>query len=202
MEKRAATDHPLTDLLAERWSPRAFADRPVPAEALGSLLEAARWAPSCFNDQPWSFLVGRRGDPTHAAIASVLTPGNQAWAPAAPLLLLSIARTRFARNQEPNRHAAHDVGAASLSIAIQAQALGLAIHQMAGFDLLRARELFAIPGDHDPIAAIAIGYPGDPASLPAPLDTRELAPRTRRPLSELAFQERFGRSLADGSGSL
>lgn len=199
MKKRATTDYPVVDLLAERWSPRAFADRAVPVEAVGSLLEAARWAPSSYNDQPWSYLVGWRGDATHAAIASVLVPGNQAWAASAPLLLLSVARTSFTHNGKPNRHAAHDVGAASLALVLQAHSLGLRAHQMAGFDAARAREVFAIPDGHEPLAAIAVGYPGDPAGLPAPLADREREARQRKPLAELAFAGRFGQALSLGT---
>ena len=106
-EKRARTDHPIHTLLAERWSPYAFADRPVSREDLLSLFEAARWAASSYNEQPWSYLVATRDDPNgFALLLSCLVEGNQAWAKAAPVLALGCTRLTFVRNGQPNA-AAH-----------------------------------------------------------------------------------------------
>src|ERR1700737_2358378 len=81
MEKIAETQCPIHDLLRRRWSPRAFADRPVEPEKLCSLLEAARWAPSSFNEQPWFFLVAIREDREEFnRMLSCLVEGNVAWA--------------------------------------------------------------------------------------------------------------------------
>jgi len=193
MEKPAETDTPIHDLLRRRWSPRAFADRPVGADKLRSLIEAARWAPSSFNEQPWAYLVAARDNPEEfARLLSVLIEGNIAWAQRAPVLMLSIAKLNFERNGRPNRHAYHDVGLASASLIMQATALGLVAHQMAGFDAGKARELFAIPEGWEPVAAIALGYPGEPESLPERLRSRELEPRTRKPLEEFVFTGRWG----------
>ncbi len=193
MEKPAETDTPMHDLLRRRWSPRAFADRPVEVDKLRSLIEAARWAPSSFNEQPWAYLMAARDNPEEfARLLSVLTEGNVAWAQRAPVLMLSIAKLNFERNGRPNRHAFHDVGLASASLIMQATALGLVAHQMAGFDAGKARELFAIPEGWEPVAAIALGYPGEPESLPERLRSRELEPRTRKPLEQFVFTGRWG----------
>ena len=195
MKKTAETAFPVHDLIAERWSPRAFADRPVATELLGSLLEAARWAPSCFNAQPWRYLVARREDAEgFERLAACLVEGN-AWAREAPVLMLAVARTTFEHNGKPNRHAWHDVGLASQSLALQAQALGLATHQMAGFDADRARKLLGIPAGFEPVAMIAVGHPGEAGALPGPLAERERTPRGRRPLEELAFGPAWGEPL-------
>lgn len=195
MTKRAASTYPIHDLIAERWSPRAFADRSVDRELLESLFEAARWAPSCFNDQPWSFLVATRDEAEgFARLADCLVEGN-AWARRAPVLALSVARLDFERNGRPNRHALHDVGLAVGSLVLQAQALGLATHQMGGFDVERARTTLGVPERHEPVAMIAIGYRGDPASLPATLAERERAPRVRREASSFVFGARWGASF-------
>jgi len=191
--KTASADHPLHELIAQRWSPRAFADRPLGEGELGSLLEAARWAPSSFNDQPWSFVVGRKGaGDAYAKLASCLVPANAAWATAAPVLMLSVARLAFAANGRPNRHAQHDVGLATASLVLQAQALGIATHMMAGFDAERARAELAIPDGHEPLAMIAVGYPGPADQLPAPLREREEAPRERKPLADFVFGAAWG----------
>ena len=55
--KRANVDHPVHELIAERWSPYALAERAVPKEDLLALFEAARWAASSYNEQPWRYIV-------------------------------------------------------------------------------------------------------------------------------------------------
>jgi nitroreductase len=186
--KQAATRYPVHPLIRERWSPRAFAARPVDRETLGSLLEAARWAASSFNEQPWLFVVARREDgPAFERVLGCLLPGNQAWAQKAPVLLLSLARTTFARDGRPNRHAFHDVGAATAQLALQATALGLAAHAMAGIDLDHIRAEYALPDDVEPVAAIAVGWPGDPDTLPERQREREKAPRQRKSLDEIVL---------------
>jgi nitroreductase len=186
--------------LAQRWSPRAFDETiPVTDEQLRMLLEAARWAPSCFNEQPWSFVVTRKGDDDHARLLDCLMPKNQLWAGSAPVLLLSVAHTVFSHNGKSNRHAVHDVGLAVSQLIQQGMAIGLSVHQMAGFSVDKARSAFSIPDEYAPVAAIALGTPGSPDILPPDLRETELAPRTRKPLSEMAFGGHFGQPspLAD-----
>jgi nitroreductase len=202
LEKVFETDPPIFDLLARRWSPRAFEPgRPVPREALLALLQAARAAPSCFNEQPWRFLVfdGQDADALERA-RGCLNSGN-AWARNAPVLLLSVAVDRWQRDGSPNRFAQHDVGLASENLAIEATALGLSIHFMAGFDDARARQVFGIPDGFTPMVMAAVGYRGDPETLSPKQKERELAPRTRKALGEIAFAGRwacpFGGEAAD-----
>jgi nitroreductase len=189
-EKTAPADHPILDLLAQRWSTRAFADRSVDRGTLASLFEAARWAPSSGNGQPWSFLVATKDDPAeHDRLASVLNPGN-AWAHKAPVLALSVAT--LDRSERPNRHAYHDLGLATENLVIQAVSVGLSVHMMAGFNVDMAREVLQIPARHDPVAMIAIGYPGHPGSLPEDLQKKDLAPRARKPVGQFVFRGKFG----------
>lgn len=202
MDKPAETAFPVHELIARRWSPRAFAPDPVTPEQLGSLLEAARWAPSAFNEQPWDLVFALREDgEAHARLAGCLVEANRAWAANAPLLMVTIAKLAFARNGKPNRHALHDVGLAAMSLVLQAEALGLAAHQMAGFDADAARRELAIPDGHEPVAFLAIGRRGDPNALPPELAEREAAPRVRRPLAELAHAGRFGERWSAGGGA-
>lgn len=195
MLKHAAVDHPVHDLIRERHSPRAFSSRAVEPKHLLSLFEAARWAPSSGNEQPWSFVVATHDDATgHAALVSVLTETNQRWAAAAPVLGLSVARLAR-RSGKPNRYAFHDTGLALENLLLQAFALGLVAHPMGGFDHAAARERFAIPPTHEPVAAIAIGYPGDPNNLPEDLRARERLPRVREPLTGFVFGVTWGQPL-------
>lgn len=193
MHKPAPVEHPIHDLLRDRWSPRAFSEKPVPAEILRSLFEAARWAPSSNNEQPWAFLVATKDNPEfHARLLSTLVEFNQTWAKHAPVLAIAVSELEFARSGHPNRNAFYDTGAAVADLTLEAAASGLFVHQMAGFDPQKAIELFHIPKGWEPIAAFVIGYPGDPQSLPDTLRERELAPRSRKPLAEFVMSGSWG----------
>jgi nitroreductase len=193
MAKPADTTYPIESLLEQRWSPRAFADRAVEPEKLLSLLEAARWSASCANQQPWYFIVATREDPAeHARLLSCLRENNQQWAAHAPVLMVSVAKLAFDMNGQPNRYAFHDVGLAVANLIVQATALGLFVHQMAGFYPDKVRELYSVPDDFEPVAGIVLGYPGDPATLSEELRQREVAQRVRKPLETFVFQGAWG----------
>jgi nitroreductase len=188
MHKRAPTDFPIHDFIAERWSPRAFSDKPVAPDVLQSLFEAARWAPSSSNEQPWAYMAATKDDAENfAKLVSALVPSNVTWAQHAPVLALAVAELAFAKSGTPNRNAQYDVGAASAWLTVEATSRGLFVHQMGGYDHDKARQVFQIPAGWEPIAAMAIGYPGDPDSLPQPLRDREVAPRTRKPISQFVM---------------
>ena len=194
MSKQAVTNYPIHDHLAQRWSPRAFADRPVNAELLGSLFEAARWAASCFNEQPWRFIVAHREQPEeYALMKSCLTEGNQGWAMSAPVLGLGIAKQTFSRNGKPNRFAHHDLGLATAGLMVQATACGLHVHVMGGIHPERAVELFHVPDDFHVLTGFAIGYLGDPDTLAEDMRVSELEARSRKPLEEIVFSSGWGR---------
>jgi nitroreductase len=158
-EKEARAAYPIDEVMARRWSTRAFEDRPVEREKIMTLLEAARWAPSCFNEQPWRFLVFDESNPEAFESARACLVEGNAWARKAPVLLLSTARDNFAKGEKFNRTAQHDVGLATESLMLQAVELGLAAHGMAGFDVERARREFNIPDGFTVLAMIAVGYP-------------------------------------------
>jgi nitroreductase len=195
LKRPAETSTAIHDLIAHRWSPRAFESKPVEPEKLRSLLEAARWASSSYNAQPWYFIVGTKDNPeNYKRVLESLIEFNQGWAKNAPVLALSVAKLKF-DDGKPNRHAFHDVGQAAANLSLQAEALGLSVHQMAGIDPEKARKLFDIPADYEAVAGIAIGYAGEPASLPDGLRERELAPRQRKPLDSFVFTGSWGKSL-------
>jgi nitroreductase len=179
--KKAATGHPILQVLAERWSPYGFEDRSVSEADLRSLFEAARWAASSYNEQPWNYLL------------SCLVEANQAWAKAAPVLVLGIVRLQFAKNNQDNRAAVHDLGLAAGNLVAEATARGLSVHQMIGILPDKAREIYQIPEHFEAWTAMAIGYKADPAKLPDALKERDLAPRQRKPLSEFVFTGHWGK---------
>ena len=193
MARERDTAHPIHELLRRRWSPRAFSDRPVERDKLLSILEAARWAPSSNNEQPWHFFVATKDAPDeYARLLSCLVERNQSWARAAPVLMLSVASTVFSRNGKPNRHALHDVGQAVANLTTQATALDLYVHQMAGFDAEAARQTFSLPATTEPVAALALGYLGDAATLPEDLRQREVVLSARKPISDFVFTGSWG----------
>jgi nitroreductase len=173
-----------------RWSPRAFSDRAVSNADLTKVFDAARWAASSYNEQPWRFLVGTQGTPTHKKILDTLMPFNQAWAGNAPVLILGVAKPTFSHNDSPNRVALHDLGAAASYLTLEAAALGLATHQMGGYDTEAARKAFGIPEGYVFGSVIALGYQAEPAALPnEQMLAQEVAPRTRKPLAEIVFSD-------------
>jgi len=193
MHKPAPTDYPVHKLIRERWSPRAFANKSIPQNVLRSLFEAARWAPSSYNEQPWAYLVATRDEQdSFERMLSVLMEFNANWAKSAAVMAIAVAELAFAKNSAPNRNAQYDLGAATALLSVEATAQGLAVHQMAGFEPEKARQLFGIPAGWEAIAAIALGYPGDPASLPPPLKDSEMAPRTRKPIAEFVMAGQWG----------
>ena len=187
--KHAIADAPVQELILRRWSPRAFADMQVSNADLKTVFTAASWAASSYNEQPWYFLVGHKGDETWNKIFHSLLPLNQGWAYSAPVLYASFAKRTFSHNGSPNRVAMHDVGAASATLSLQATALGLHTHGMAGFDGEALRAAFGIPSDFEPVACWALGYLGDPDSLPENYRQMELQARTRKPLNKFVFTE-------------
>ena len=196
--KTASTQVGVHDIIAKRWSCRAFdASKPVSREQIVALLEAARWAPSCFGDEPWRFIVWDKNSDAAAwqKAFDCLGEWNQNWVKNAPVLVLTTANSLFRRDGSPNRWGQYDTGAAAENLCLQAVASGLMAHQMGGFDADKARTLFGIPEDYTAMAMIAVGYQGTSDTLNDKLRKRESAARERRPLGEKFFAGVWGRAV-------
>ncbi|MBN2063954.1 MAG: nitroreductase family protein [Sedimentisphaerales bacterium] len=177
-------EYPVSDIFVNRWSPRAFAPVPVEAHKLHILFEAARWATSCYNDQPWYFVYGDN-EQTLPKFRGLLVEPNRLWADKAPVLAVLFARKNFTFNGQANGWSEFDAGSAWMSLALQASELGLAAHGMAGFYQDKACEVLGVSAaEFKPMIALAIGYPGEPATLPEALQKIE-APNDRRSHSEM-----------------
>jgi len=185
---------PIHELISHRWSPRAFDSRPVEPEKLRSLFEAARWAASSYNAQPWYYIVATKDDPENfQKVLSTFVEFNQGWAKNASAVALSVAGHKMPHDGSQNRHAFHDIGAASTTLAIEAASHGFQVHQMAGILPDKAREVFGIPENFEAVAGIAIGYPGDPMTLPeGRLRDNETGARQRKPLTDFVFSGKWG----------
>ncbi len=195
MEKPAVTEYPILDAIKRRWSPYAFADKPVEPEKIMSLLEAARWAASAFNEQPWRFILATKDQPVSFSKAlSCLVEANQGWAQHAPLLILTATRTSFTRNDNPNRVHQHDLGLAVQNMITQATAMDLFAHQMAGIDQDKLRSEYNLPDEFEPQTAIAIGYGIDPATLSDEDRKKAESPRSRRDFADFVFSDTWGQA--------
>lgn len=197
ISKDAVPTYAIHELLVKRWSPYSFSDRLVPDVDLFSLFEAARWAASSFNEQPWSYIVATKSNPKEfERLLSCLAEGNQAWAKQAPALALGCSSLRFSMSGQPNNAAIHDLGLASANLTFEATSRGLYVHQMIGILPDRARELYLVPENVEPVTGLAIGYPGDPDGLPPKLQARERSPRTRKRFAEFVFTGKWGTTAA------
>lgn len=191
MDKPASSSVPLHPIIAARWSPRSLDPAGDVSDAsLRALLEAARWAPSNGNTQPARFLLGRRGTDTFSHIFDTLNRGNKSWAGAAAVLLLACAILENEKGPIP--HAEYSVGLAAQNLVLQAVAEGLAAHQMGGFNVVAARAVFSLPVDVLPLTVIAVGRPASPDLLPEDMRAKELGPRRRLPLDQIAFTHEWG----------
>ncbi|MCX5512073.1 nitroreductase [Kaistia algarum] len=187
MKKTAQTDHPILDVIAERWSPRAFDPERVLSEVdVAPLFEAARWSASSNNSQPWRFVYAFRGEPAFEALMAAAVEGNQRWIQRASVLAYSVAKLQ-AEDGSHLWHNRHDTGMALAHLLLQATAAGYAVHPFGGFDSDKVIAAAGIPDGFEPCTGVAIGYPGDPTLLGERGALRELAERSRRPVAEFAF---------------
>lgn len=180
--------HPL---ISGRWSPRTFSNKRITEEDLSSLFEAARWAASSMNEQPWRFIYAYKGEKEFDLIAETLMEGNRVWAKEASVLMISIYKEHFSKNDKENKAALHDLGQAVANLSIQATQLGIGIHQMGGFLPAKAEEYLNIPAGYSAFSAIALGYFGIPDQLEEPFKSREQAMRTRKGIKEFIFHGKF-----------
>ena len=179
-------DHAVDPQFPSRWSPRSFTDRALSEAEVMSLLEAARWAPSASNHQPWHLVWARRGEAAFDALHACLTGNNLVWT-AKAAALVAVASNDTVTNREgvevANRTAGFDTGAAWMSLALQAQAMGLFAHAMGGFDKDRLALAINLPEGHTLHCVVAVGEQGPAAALPQDLAARE-RPSQRKPLAE------------------
>ena len=198
MHKPAITQVTINETIANRWSGRAYdSAKSVSTTQIIALLEAARWAPSCFGDQPWRFVVWDKNAENNdwKQAFDCLAPSNQAWVKDASVLLLVCADTLFNHNQQPNRWAQYDTGAAAENLCLQAESMSLMAHQMGGFNSELVRDKFNIPDQFTLMAMISVGYPADIATVTGEALVRETTSRSRRPFNELFFTNGWGLPL-------
>jgi nitroreductase len=195
ISKTAKTNFPIHNLIAQRWSARAFSTKPVEKSKLLSILEAARWAPSSRNEQPWRYIVFANDNTEKLNIArSVLLEINN-YAKLAPILICAITKKYYSDNGIYNKLHFHDLGAANENMFLESFNQGLIMHEMGGFDREKARKVFSIPDDFEIGVMIAIGYQDSHNILPERYREKALSPRERKSLSEIAFLEQLDNAI-------
>jgi nitroreductase len=187
VDKKAPTELGVHDLIANRWSPRAFdVDLNISDNDLLLILEAARLAPSAFNEQPWRYFVGKRGDEVFNQILAGLGEFNQTWAKNSAALILACG-TRQRANGDPHPSYQYDVGLSVSQATFQAHHLGYFTHQMTGFShdaMCKTFDLTTLA----PVVVFAIGKQGDTDILPAQMAEREKTVSTRKTLTEIVIK--------------
>ncbi|KRB76334.1 nitroreductase [Nocardioides sp. Root190] len=183
----------IAEPLRSRWSPSVFdAHHELGDEDITRLLEAAQWAPSSGNRQPWRYVVAPRGSAAHQVLVPHLSRGNSGWVPRASVVFLSVVVPGADGNELGDLLIpVHDVGQASAHLTLQARAMGLHAHQFGGFDHDAVAAGLGIPATARVIAGIAVGVRGDPAEVSERDAEREHRVRSRRPLEESVYGERW-----------
>lgn len=194
--KPAKTDYPINDLIARRWSARAFSTRRVERSKLLSILEAARWTPSSRNEQPWRYIIFTSDNVEKLKKAQSVLKEINDYAKRAPILICAITKKTYSDTSNYNRLHFHDLGAANENMFLEAFNQGLIMHEMGGFDVQKAREVFYIPEDFEVGIMIAIGYQDTHHVLPERLIQKAKMPRERKQISEIAFDEELGNGIS------
>jgi nitroreductase len=186
--KAAHTHYEVASFITERFSPRAFSEKNISETLMNTLFEAASWAASANNEQPWAYYFAHKNTEGFDKIADCLMPGNQVWAKHAAALVVTVAKKTFERNGNNNVAAEHDLGMANATLLLQARALDVFAHPMGGFDKIKAAEMLGLEENSVPICVLALGYLGNAEQLEEPFKSRELTPRSRKPLDEFVKQ--------------
>lgn len=192
--KTRSTTYEINSMILNRWSPRSFENFEISNNELFSLFEAARWAPSSSNSQPWRFIYAKRNSKNWNDLFNLLIDFNKQWCANASVLVVLVSRKNFEHNGQPSITHKFDTGAAWENLALQAVSQGLITHAMAGFDYEKAGKDLAVPSDYEVVAMIAIGKKGLKENLSPELQAREI-PNTRKPLSELVMEGKFGNKV-------
>lgn len=182
--KIAHTKHQVIDLIKNRWSARSFSAQPIAEKDIDTILEAGSWAPSANNSQPWRYIYAHQGTEGFKKLLSALAPGNQPWAKNAAVLIAAIGIKELPDTQQKQPYYMHDTGMANSLILLQASSMNIYGHVMGGFNKVQIAEELSLPANEEPVAMITLGYLADAELLEEPYKSRELAPRSRKPLAE------------------
>ncbi|MCH8235770.1 MAG: nitroreductase family protein [Chloroflexi bacterium] len=187
----SATRAALTAEIVERRSVVAFDGRPIEADKLQALIQAARWAPSASNRQSWRVTLVRDGE-SRAALNAALSEGNQGWAPNAPLLVVFAVAAPDPERPGQLPKLMLDVGFAGQNMMLEAVHQGLRVHPMAGWNEEKVKAALDVPEENAVAFLLAVGYAGDVNDLPKDVRPKETRERVRNAVGENFFDGVFG----------
>ncbi len=184
------TEYPIKDIFLKRYSPRAFSGESIDKEDLMTLFEAARWAPSGRNFQPWRYIYATKESPEFENFLQFLTESNRVWCARAGVLVVVISKKNLDDGSLQKTHS-FEAGLATQNLLLQATEMNILAHPMGGILADMITEKLSLSSDEYKVECmIAIGRPGKIEDLPEKLQARE-APSQRKPLEEIAFEEKF-----------
>jgi nitroreductase len=182
----------ILEIIQERWSPVSFSSAPVEEFKLKAMFEAARFAPSSRNEQPWMFVYTTREDMTaFNTFLGFMEETNSIWAREAYALIISFARTKYKRNDKPNRFAFHDTGMAVTNLLLQALTFDIYVHQMGGYSVEKVKDYFRLGDGIEPVAMMAAGYLGTGENIPQEILMRDEERRPRKNVDEYTYRSSF-----------
>jgi nitroreductase len=193
---------PILTELMNRMSPTVFDEKDFERGKLHALVEAARWAPSCSNNQSWNYVFVHKKDTTRTGLEEALTWGN-AWAKRAPYLVAVAADPDQDCKDNDLPFYAFNAGLSVMCLVIEAEHLGLRVHQMAGWNEQKVKEKLGYPSKFRVIVVFALGYEADVKTLWETFDERTknkvTRKRERKPPSDNFFSESYGKSLIEAT---
>ncbi len=167
------------DALRSRRNVRSYEDRPIPAEQLDRILEAARRTPSAGNRQHWDFVVVT-GRERLEQLATVWQGGRHVAASAATIALVAPA----SKDQRDREILQYDLGQATYGIMLVAADLGIGTGHSAVADQDAARRILGVPQDRTVEWLVALGYPQDHPLAP-------IEDINRRPFEDVVHREQW-----------
>jgi nitroreductase len=181
VETQEETAMPILAPIEKRRAYRALSPRPIPAETLVRLAQAAHMAPSCANAQPWRIITVTEGGHL-SALKETLSPGNY-WAQKAPAIAAFVTRVEWDGRLDRGRdYAFFDLGQAAMNYQLQAVAEGLIAHPIAGFNAEAAAKALGVPEGAVLVTLVILGYPGETADLNQKHLEMESSERSRKAL--------------------
>ncbi len=188
--------------LRNRMSPTVFDERDIETEKLPALVEAARWAPSCSNSQSWNYVFVHKKDTTRTALEEALTRGN-AWAKKAPYLVAVAADPNQDCKDNGLPFYVFNAGLSVMCLVIEAEHLGLRVHQMAGWNEQKVKQALEYPSNLRVVVMFALGYEANIKSIWETLDERTknkvARTRERKPSTENFFAGSYGKKLSEST---
>ena len=180
-------------ILRMRRSTRSFDSRPVKAEDVISIVEAARLAPSACNSQTWRFVTVTRPESIRRICHEAMRPViPNRWLEQAPLVFvgcsqLDVIANRIGSGVTGIEYYQIDLGIAMEHMVLKATELGLGTCWIGWFDENTLKKILNIPNKIKVSALLAVGYSKDESSRK----------RKRNPLEKIVYSEKWGQPIQE-----